>query len=276
MNYKEICVNTIEDLNFQIKFNKNLQNEKFLNGIETINWNNKEQNIVEDFFVDSNDLKNYVDINYIPNTILCLKLYKFKDLELTNQTNQDIYDSIIELEDDVNNLFYQNLIDRTKKQSSLTKSCNSCKSIIKIEYINNHKCPVCNDEQFLFNDTDKQSYENKLNRLKKHKENFLDKKNKYIEKNIKKINKYLNNNLEEEYLNDFSFVWVLVSDGNKIVLDNDLILLPLMSNAYNNSIIKENDIENGFNISSEEIVDLQNDLENKIEQEIEKITEVED
>lgn len=276
MNYKEICVNTIEDLNFQIKFNKNLQNEKFLNGIETINWNNKEQNIVEDFFVDSNDLKNYVDINYIPNTILCLKLYKFKDLELTNQTNQDIYDSIIELEDDVNNLFYQNLIDRTKKQSSLTKSCNSCKSIIKIEHINHHKCPVCNDEQFLFNDTDKQSYENKLNRLKKHKENFLDKKNKYIEKNIKKINKYLNNNLEEEYLNDFSFVWVLVSDGNKIVLDNDLILLPLMSNAYNNSIIKENDIENGFNISSEEIVDLQNDLENKIEQEIEKITEVED
>lgn len=234
MNYLELNEMIKEDLYKHIDYIKQLQIEKFKNGFETLNWNYKDIIIPENlFFVNDVDLKKYVDENYVKNSILCLKLYNFPQYQNSCQTGQDIYDNIISLNYEINNDFYNNLINRVKEQKSLTKSCNNCKSIVKIEYISSHKCPICKDENFLFTDTDKQSLESKLSRLQKHEENYKEKSKKYYDKCINKVDKFINTqqNIESDEL--ISYKWILVYDSNNIIVDeNDIRLLNLRLNAY--------------------------------------------
>lgn len=234
MEYLELKEMNEDELIQYIEYIKTFQIEKFKNGINTNNWNQKEIIIKNDiFFVNDLDLKKYVENNFEKNSILCLKLYEFPQYNFSCQTGQEIYDNIIELEYETNNEFYLNLINRVKEQKSLTKSCNNCKSIIKIEYINYSNCPVCKDDKFLFNETDKQILENKINRLNKHKENYKDKSNKYYEKCEKKVNLLLNNKLENNEIEKINYKWVLVYDLDNIEIDeNDINLLNLRLNAY--------------------------------------------
>lgn len=235
MFYYEFKQKTIEDVKLYIEYIKEFQLEKFKNGIETDNWNKKELIVPNMFFVNDVDLKKYVNENYKENTILCLKLYDVPQYHLSCKTGEDIYNSIIELENEINTEFYLNLVNRVKEQKSLTKSCNNCKSIIKIEHINSYNCPVCNDKEFLFNDTDKKNLENKISRLNKHKENYYDKSNKYYEKVIKKIEKQ--NDEDNEYI-DFKLV-LITDEKNKFLLDEDISLIELRINAYNKIYKKE-------------------------------------
>lgn len=209
MEYIYTGVKTKEELEFQIEYYKNYQFEKFKNNIDTNNWNNMEIIIDDTIFVSPFDLKYYAEQNYKDNSLLCLKLYHFDQYINITQTGQELNESILNLEDEISN-FYENVINRTKEQKSLTKSCNECKSIIKIEHINDVNCPICGNDNFLFTETDKQSLESKNNRLSKHKESLEDKIYNYDKKNKRKIEKYLNNELSEEEANNISFEYVIV------------------------------------------------------------------
>lgn len=91
--------------------------------------------------------------------------------------------------------FMKNILLRFKEQSSKTKTCDNCKSVINRDYINTTFCPLCKNKTFLTTNTD-------IERAKKIKKKLL-----LIQKEIKEIiNKRENkikkmiNELEYDYL----------------------------------------------------------------------------
>jgi hypothetical protein len=103
------------------------------------------------------------------NLIIKLDYSQYKETNKYLQAKEKYVDyrtKIISLE--------QEIIHRVKNETSKTKKCSHCNSIIAKEYLENISCPVCKSKDYLITETDSRRFASYQNYLEKNKEAFLE------------------------------------------------------------------------------------------------------
>lgn len=182
---------SINDLEIFIENTKKEQVISFIKGNITSNWNNKEIIFNNSEFLNENELDKHILEKNIFGKLNVYKVSDFIKFEDMNLRVKFLIENIELIKNEIEDINFK-LIDRVKDQKSLTKSCICCGSIIKKEFIKSTFCPVCNDKNFLFTETDLKILENKNLKIKKYEEELNCFYDKYKNKGLKYLKNFEN------------------------------------------------------------------------------------
>lgn len=170
-------------------------NKKLIDNLE-IEFNTKEEMFffLEEFKreIELNELDVELDVSvdielYNEKIISSGENHFIKQKEIINDKYKTQLEKVKNVEIKLKE-FDESIIERVSNESSKTKKCKNCGSVINKEYIKNVNCPIC-QENFTYTETDLKRYNSLIQKLEKETE-----KTKELEENI------LSKDKEEDFL----------------------------------------------------------------------------